>query len=145
MNIYSIKRYLLITGAKLSSKITKIPLPPISSASAIIQRKNKILVINLSHKKGYALPGGLLQRNKTFEQALKHEILEETGLKIKSMKKIGTYACEVDFPTVNITYKINVKGKIISSAEGKPLWVSPDKAINKFCYLDNKLAVKQYF
>ena len=58
-------------------------------AYAIIKKDGEVLLIRKSrgaYKGKLDLPGGSIEYNETVEDALKREILEETGLTIKSYK-----------------------------------------------------------
>lgn len=65
-----------------------------ASVDAVIMRNNKILLIkrkNEPQKGMWALPGGYIEWNENAEQALRHEILEETGLTLKKSHFINYY------------------------------------------------------
>lgn len=65
-----------------------------TAAAIILFPDNKILLIKRSTKvfRGYwALPGGKVETGETVEEAVVREVREETGLKVKIMKKIGDY------------------------------------------------------
>jgi len=124
-----------------------IDLPPFASSSAIITNKQgQLLLVDLSYKKGYALPGGLLQANETFTQGLLREIKEETNLDVKVGSLLGIYKATTDFPTVNLVYKAElVSERIVNSDEGIVSWQKPSEVINKIAYSDNQEAIKDYF
>ncbi|NIO36452.1 NUDIX domain-containing protein [Candidatus Bathyarchaeota archaeon] len=65
------------------------------TVTAIIEfPNNKILLVKRGTVvfKGYwALPGGKIDTGETAEQAIVREVREETGLCIKSLRKIGEY------------------------------------------------------
>jgi len=50
---------------------------------AIIQNEEGQILLVKDKKWGWTLPGGKLERNETLEEAIKREVLEETGLTIK--------------------------------------------------------------
>lgn len=51
----------------------------------LIQRKNN------PFKDEWALPGGFLETDETFETGAKRELKEETGLEVKTLKQIGVF------------------------------------------------------
>ena len=62
--------------------------------AAIIKKNNQYLIAKRNRHKHFALkwefPGGKVEFNETFEEALSREIKEELNIKIKIHKKIGT-------------------------------------------------------
>lgn len=142
-----IKVYFLNLAFDLANKLLGIEAPPAPSASAIVAKGKKILVIKLSYHDGFALPGGFLKGKESFEEALERELEEETGLRVvdseyfaaySSLSKIG------NFPVANVTYLVKTKGEIEGSREGDPRWIKPKKAIKDMVYDDNKMAVKEF-
>ncbi len=51
----------------------------------LIQRKND------PFKDEWALPGGFLETDETFETGAKRELKEETGLDVKALKQVGVF------------------------------------------------------
>lgn len=71
------------------------PKRPRLTVDAIIVRDEKILLIKRGHEpyRGYwALPGGFVEWGETVEEALKREVLEETGLDVEIKKLVGVYS-----------------------------------------------------
>jgi 8-oxo-dGTP pyrophosphatase MutT (NUDIX family) len=61
-----------------------------NAVRAIILRENNILMVLLGKTNEYKFPGGGIEENEEIEEALKREVLEETGCNvIKIIKKIG--------------------------------------------------------
>ncbi len=54
----------------------------ISSVHAVILNGGKIVAIK--NKRGWDIPGGHVEENETFDQALRREIAEEAGLELQS-------------------------------------------------------------
>lgn len=141
--LFRLKFRIINVFLRLGSFLFGYQVPPLPSVSALIFRDDRLLVIDLSYKSGYALPGGVLKGNEDYETAIKREIMEETGLEVTSLEYFGTY-CVVDpYSKVNITYKAKVNGKLKASEEGTPQWKDPRRISSKLVYKDNKSAVKE--
>jgi len=79
------------------------------------------------------------------EAALTREVKEETGMRITEKAYLGTYTVRrfgVDHLTA--AYTARLSGKLTSSYEGQPKWVTPDEALGRFVYEDNRLALRDY-
>ena len=64
-------------------------------ATALIERDNRILVIKRAVQVGYglwSLPGGYVDRGEIVENAAAREVLEETGLEVKTDKLLGLFS-----------------------------------------------------
>jgi len=65
----------------------------------IIFKENKILLIHSENKNyDYKFPGGGIDENETYEDALKREVLEETGYKVVAVEKEFGKVVEFDIP-----------------------------------------------
>ncbi|KYH43392.1 NUDIX hydrolase [Branchiibius sp. NY16-3462-2] len=53
-------------------------------AIAVIEYGDRILALRQLHRRGLSLPGGLVDRGETPQQAVVREVLEETGLRVTS-------------------------------------------------------------
>lgn len=60
----------------------------ITSGAVVINNQNQIL-LKKDPKRGWELPGGLVEKKETFEEAVVREVKEETGLKIEIIKFCG--------------------------------------------------------
>ncbi len=135
---------LLLHVISVICDILLIRFPPIPTTGAIIVHKGKILVIRVAKSK-YTLPGGILRSHETLEDCLKREVLEETGLHVQSLTYFGQYPCKVQYPTINFTYIVRIKGGTLrKSSEGTPVWVNIEEVNNKFVYLDNNYTLIDY-
>jgi len=124
-------------------RLTGMEEPVLASATGVVVDKDKILVIELSYKKGLALPGGLVKPGETFEEAVVREVAEETGLTVRVKRLIGVFPDYENFPTVNLTYECDhINGKLKSSREGKPKWIEISKAEKNLTYRENKEALQ---
>lgn len=74
---------------------------------------------------GYALPGGHVEKDESFLDAVKREMKEETGLEIRNPRLVGLK----QFPIDNGRYVVVLfkatewSGELTSSEEGKMEWV----------------------
>jgi ADP-ribose pyrophosphatase YjhB (NUDIX family) len=139
-----IKIKLLLKLVGIASKVFGVSVPPIPSVSAIIVRADKILVVKLTYKKGYALPGGVLKGNEDFVSAMKREVKEETGLEVADYRYFNTFGLTENYPKVVLYYLANVRGKLRGSEEGEPEWKSIKNIEKKLVYKDNIKAMKMY-
>jgi ADP-ribose pyrophosphatase YjhB (NUDIX family) len=141
------KRFIKNTAVIFAGILNKIGLdiPSVPSAAAIIVRGRKVLLVKLSYKNGYALPGGAAMRGETLEQAIEREVKEETGFNAYDIRYFGSYAIDrEDNYSFNVTYTAKVRGKLKSSLEGKAEWVSVEYAGEKLVYEDNQKALREF-
>ena len=68
---------------------------PELTVSAVIFNSKKEVLLCRSHKweDKYVIPGGHVEYGEKLEDALRREILEETGLRISSIKLLGIKEC----------------------------------------------------
>ncbi len=96
----------------------------------LIEDGDRILLQNRTGEdwKGYALPGGHVERGESFVDAVVREIREETGLEIADPRLVGVK----QFPIENGRYVVLLfkatkwSGKLVSSAEGSVEWIPYD-------------------
>lgn len=102
----------------------------------LIQDGNRVLLQNRVKNdwKGYTLPGGHVEADESFVDAVVREMKEETGLSIKNPRIVGIK----HFPMENGRYIVllfkatEFEGTVVSSEEGEMEWISLDdlSAIN---------------
>ena len=108
----------------------------------IIIENNQILLVFSEKFKDYKLPGGGLEKNENFEQALLREVKEETGLSVKIesffeeiMEFDEAQEIEMDYFKMYSKYfickKLEKNSQIISEIGSKTMWVNIDEAIIK--------------
>lgn len=94
-------------------------------------------VVALEKVRGYyqgvTFPGGHVERNETFSEAVIREVREETGLVIENPKFCGIYHWFVDsvHQIVYIYHAMGYKGVLSSSAEGEVYWISEKEFLEK--------------
>lgn len=67
---------------------------PICCVDAVVVYNNKVLMIyrNIEPcKNQWCFPGGRIYKNEKMKEAVTRKVLEETGLEVKIIKKIGVY------------------------------------------------------
>lgn len=66
--------------------------PQTRGVKCIIEHDGKILLTRLgyAHKK-FTIPGGGVKKNETWEEGIRREILEEVGITLGKIEKIGEY------------------------------------------------------
>lgn len=145
--IYQIKIITVAVVFNVLSKLLSLKLPPTVSCAAIITKgKSQVLLIDLSYKKGFALPGGGVNIGENLEEALIREVKEETNCDITSMTYFKSYhSVFYGIPVIHAVFSVSIKGKLKSSDEGEAFWIDVDDALGKFAYADNELALNDYF
>lgn len=97
----------------------------------LVYNQNKILLQNRVKKdwKGYALPGGHVERGESIVSSVIREIKEETGLTIKHPKLCGVKQFPIDGGRyiVFLFETDEYEGELISSEEGKMEWIDRNK------------------
>lgn len=117
-------------------------MPPIPSVAAVIRKGKKVLFLNLSYQNGYGLPGGIVAGGETLNEALKREVMEETGLSIKKAVFFDSYTSKYKgINTVSFVYKVIAGGKETPSKEGNLVWLEPNEAYGKFAYKDTEKTI----
>jgi ADP-ribose pyrophosphatase YjhB (NUDIX family) len=118
-----------------------------NAVRAIIIKENKILLVLLEKTNEYKFPGGGVEKNETFEDALRREVLEETGCNvIKIIEKAGimteySFAKEGNdkiFKMVSEYYIVNIDDKQFEQKLDnyekellfKPCWTKIEEAYN---------------
>lgn len=71
--------------------MTDTPKHSVSVAGIVIDDQDRVLVIRRRDNNHWEPPGGILELHETFEQGLRREILEETGVTITIDRLTGVY------------------------------------------------------
>lgn len=83
--------------------------------------------------KGIVLPGGHVEKEEAFTDAIIREIKEETNLDIYNPKLVGTkqFQDEEDKRYIVFLYRTNeFEGELKSSEEGEMMWVHRDELLS---------------
>lgn len=77
----------------------------------IIVDKGQILLQHRTDEDNWCIPGGLMEIGETFEEAVKRESLEETGLKVTELELFGIYSgekCFVQYPNGDKVFSVQI-------------------------------------
>jgi ADP-ribose pyrophosphatase YjhB (NUDIX family) len=102
-------------------------MPSFVSASAVIIREDRVLVVVDPIRDEPVLPGGHLKWDEDPRDAVTREVREETGLSVEPGPLVGVFAGERwagERGIVRIVYRATVTGGgLKSSAEGEACWL----------------------
>jgi len=120
---------------KKQMKKFKKSMTPYVAVDAVVERKNKLLLIQRSdnlYGTKFAFPGGFVKWGETVESAAVREVEEETGAKIKVVEILGVYSHperDKRGHVITIPFVANfVKGSLRSSKETvSARWMSTKK------------------
>ena len=108
----------------------------IDVVAAVIKKDNKYLIAQRNRDKHFAFhwefPGGKVDKNETFENALKREILEELSIDIKIKNKIASEKYKDEKINVEVHYFLckTLDLEIILSEHENMKWVLKKDLLN---------------
>lgn len=116
---------------------------PALTVDAVLLKGNEVLLIRRGRepfKGSWALPGGFVEVGETVEDAVRRELVEETGLKGDVVDLLGVYSAPGRDPrghTVSVTFVLKVSGIVhvddlddADEARWFPLDALPDLAFD---------------
>ena len=106
----------------------------VSVAGLVTNEEGKILLVN-SPWRGWEYPGGLIEPGETFEEALRREIREESGVEVEILGFVGI--CKnLEKNIVNIDFVCRyVSGELTTSEEStEVIWASPEEAMEMISF-----------
>ncbi|HTU42125.1 MAG TPA: NUDIX domain-containing protein [Candidatus Aquilonibacter sp.] len=89
----------------------------------VIRKGEMVLVIDRSDGRGLSFPGGLAMPWEPAEDAMKREVLEETGLHVKRSVQLFEYFNSADIPVAITAFAVEADGEPEDSWEGSPVWL----------------------
>ena len=109
--------------------------------AAIIVKNNKFFIAQRNRNKHMGLcwefPGGKVEKNENFEQALKREIKEELNISIYINKKIGEENYQDNKINVKLHYYLcsHIDGEFILNEHEDSAWVTKNE-FNKYNFAE---------
>ena len=106
----------------------------VSVAALVANNKREILLVR-SPRRGWEYPGGLIEPGETFQEALKREVREETGVEIEITGFVGICKnVEKDIVNIDFTAKY-VSGELRTSEEStEVIWATAEKAMDMITF-----------
>jgi 8-oxo-dGTP pyrophosphatase MutT (NUDIX family) len=145
INWYRIRALTFANLQKIFGFILQVPIPPKVSAACFIEKEGKLLVLDLTYRKGYAFPGGMIEPNENIETGVIREVKEETGLQVESLQYIGSKEdIQYGLTVIAIAFSATTSGEISDSDEGTLLWLPPEEIQQNQSYLNWTYLLDQY-
>jgi ADP-ribose pyrophosphatase YjhB (NUDIX family) len=99
-------KFLYIFANKIRTFYWYLFKPNTLGVKCLIINGDKVLLIKNSYQKNlWTIPGGRVNKNKTLENAVAREVLEEVGILVnfKNLNRVLEYRSEVEFKKDNLT------------------------------------------
>lgn len=99
-------------------------------ALCLIEHDGHVLMLRQHHRRGWTLPGGLLDRGERPDAAVRREVAEETGLDIEPGSPVATVV-EPRSRRVDVLFRVQVatRPQVRASSEATDAaWLTPAQA-----------------
>src|SRR4051795_9557202 len=99
----------------------------VSVAGVVVDEAGRVLVIQRRDNRRWEPPGGILERNETFEQGVIREVAEETGVTVEVERLTGVYK-NMARGIVALVYRCHpTKGEVRPTTESvRVKWITAD-------------------
>lgn len=139
--------FLIRSMCEVLARLSFGNLPPLVGVAAVVERDGKILMLVRCDGLGQSLPGGIMRWNENVMEALRREVLEETGYRIGITGLVGIYSGpdrDPRFSSVAIVYSaVVIDGLMTDSWEGRVVWIDRDKLPDVMAF-DHRQAIADY-
>ncbi len=105
------------------------------SVAALVTNDNGEILLVKSPWRGWEYPGGVIEAGETFQEALKREVQEESGVDIEITGFVGI--CKnIEKDIINIDFTARYTGGTLTPSEESTevIWVSPAQALEMITF-----------
>ncbi|MBW0105244.1 NUDIX hydrolase [Pseudonocardia sp. KRD291] len=108
--------------------MTDSPKHSVSVAGIVVRDDGRILVIQRRDNSHWEPPGGVLELGETFEQGVRREVVEETGIDVEVERLTGAYK-NLSRGIVALVFRCRpAGGEATTSDESRRVdWLTPDE------------------
>jgi 8-oxo-dGTP diphosphatase len=99
-------------------------------ALCFVEHEGRVLLLRQRHRRGWTLPGGLVNRGENAVQAVEREVFEETGLRVTVGQAFAT-VIEPRVRRVDVLFRVTVEERPEITVAGEALtadWLRPEDA-----------------
>src|SRR3982750_2839071 len=104
----------------------------VSVAGVVVNEAGRVLVIQRRDNGRWEAPGGILERDKTFEEGVAREVAEQTGVTVEVDRLTGVYK-NMARGVVALVYRCHaVAGTARAASESVAVdWIHPDEVATR--------------
>ena len=128
--------------------VFNVPRTPYLTVDGIIVKDKKILLVERRYPpEGWALPGGFVEYGEKTEDAVKREVMEETGLEVKKVRLFGVFSDPERDPrihTVSVVYVCDTEGDPSSGSDAKKVMFFDLEHLPERIAFDHRKIIEQY-
>jgi len=108
--------------------MSNTPQHSVSVAGIVVREDGRVLVVQRRDNARWEPPGGVLELSETFEQGVRREIVEETGVTVRVDRLTGAYK-NLTRGVVALVFRCTpVAGEATTTAESRSVrWLTPEE------------------